>query len=105
MSDFVGESELKVWWDQIDALKTENEALRKQHSQMVWTPEKPTVPGWYWWKRICREKQIVRLILSPAGHPNIEVIGTDQYAPGYYDDGLWAGPIPPPARTETEREA
>ena len=51
----------------------------------VWTKERPTVPGWYWWKRKFHELSI------------------HQVSKGDYfiwvpknDPGEWAGPIQPP---------
>jgi hypothetical protein len=62
---------------------------------MTWTTEKPTVPGWYWWK----SKQYSPVIVEIY---RLEVRGESYLLIGVEDaEGLWAGPIPLPEEENT----
>ena len=68
---------------------------------MIWTKEKPTKPGWYWWRlhsgptaykgmrEIIRHGNLLQWRLSD---------GDLQAIPEC--DGFWSGPIPPPEPQE-----
>lgn len=76
--------------------------------QRVWTKEKPTVPGWYWWKDGVGEVSVLHLVHLPAdqqipdGSVNLwvdnvwedVVTGQMALAPDY---GEWQGPMEPQA--------
>ena len=51
--------------------------------QLAWTTEKPTKPGWYWWR-------------SKFLGPEVRWVSTvkEIYSPNY---GEWAGPLEVPA--------
>lgn len=61
--------------------------------ELTWSPEKPTVPGWYWWKGAVSGKVACLPVVEQDGlllaglhnFHNVEVMG-----------GEWAGPIPEP---------
>lgn len=59
---------------------------------MKWTSEKPSVPGWYWWR-----DNIVRVVYIGEYPPG------NLYIMGYHNlrvaKGEWAGPL-----TEPEEE-
>jgi hypothetical protein len=57
---------------------------------MTWTTEKPTVPGWYWYREIEGEPEILS-IYKDNGQLLISGIGLQEFP------GEWAGPLEPPA--------
>lgn len=63
---------------------------------MIWTTEKPTKPGWYWWRR---EKGFIPSFLHVTTD---HLKGTGFFIVGAYTvrfqniGGEWAGPIPEP---------
>jgi hypothetical protein len=63
---------------------------------MTWTTEKPTVPGWYWWRRPYgkREIQTIIRVKEYKFQPGIVFI----YSGRRIEDcrGEWAGPLEPP---------
>jgi hypothetical protein len=60
-------------------------------SELVWTTERPTVPGWYWG----RHAHILDLVMVWVGQ---DAIDSDLFKPGTE----WAGPIPEPRPTPAE---
>lgn len=54
-------------------------------SAMTWTTEKPTVPGWYWW----RNK--TRMDIFQVRQIDIDIWDDVPHAPAE-----WAGPLEPP---------
>jgi len=67
-----------------------------------WSKDRPTVQGWYWRRGkgdmygVGHITEIVRIVLSPAGFPNMEQMGSGQYSPRYHDEeNEWQGPITP----------
>jgi hypothetical protein len=58
---------------------------------MNWTTDKPTKPGWYWWRN-----------LKDGMQPSMTLVDKDKgglYAGGSYVSfigGEWAGPLEPP---------
>ena len=82
----------------IDRLIVLVRELEAERAGLAWTDAKPTVPGWYWWKRSpdCAAEVIevdigVRLFAAISG-------GCVPVADMF---GQFAGPIPPP--TEATR--
>lgn len=65
---------------------------------MQWTTEKPTEPGWYWWRLDERKSPIVFLRCGDNFHTVIDLYdGWDGTSP---DGGEWSGPIPEPEEPE-----
>jgi hypothetical protein len=60
---------------------------------MTWTSNKPTKPGWYWWRkgRLCGVRE-VKYWFTFNSH------GLYMTGRGYVQhlDGEWAGPLNPP---------
>jgi hypothetical protein len=64
--------------------------------RLKWTKDKPTQPGWYWW-RWSRDKgnaHITRLNEHWQAMENKHVPSNAYYL---FEEGEWAGPIEPPA--------
>lgn len=63
---------------------------------MVWTKEKPTVPGWYWLR-----KHGTGVVEIREGLCSVMVEG-DGYSGRIeeFHDFVWAGPIPEPEEPE-----
>ncbi|WP_413935987.1 hypothetical protein [Nitrospira sp. BLG_1] len=62
--------------------------------RLVWTRERPTVPGWYWYRDMTTVPRVVSLIQDGYG---LVVYGIEEYCNRLYEvRGEWAGPIPPP---------
>lgn len=66
---------------------------------MIWTTEKPTKPGWYWWR--CRGVQCVVEIGTPQHviqlSSGLSVWFTSGSVRKLQDvDGEWAGPLEEP---------
>jgi hypothetical protein len=62
---------------------------------MTWTHEKPTVPGWYWYKSaVWKTFSIETVFQSPNRSCYINSCG--HIVPVDDVDGEWAGPIPEP---------
>ena len=62
-------------------------------SHLVWTKDKPTAKGWYWWRGL--EEDTEPLILF------VDEVGYFQWTDGTSQEvgltkGEWAGPIEPP---------
>ena len=74
------------------------EAIRRVRGHVPsWTSEKPTVPGWYWWRRtIVRHRQstskvyILEFVDSHNGPYN------SCWGHASMLDGHWSGPLEPP---------
>jgi hypothetical protein len=65
-----------------------------------WTTEKPTVPGWYWWRANGKDDSIVRLIETQEGGLIVQFeTGHCAYVRNV-PDGEWAGPLTPPSDGE-----
>jgi hypothetical protein len=82
---------------------------RYQALRLTWTHEKPTVPGWYWWRGDVRDyawlvsvhprndsSEMCAFFIRVENfltcqHPHIEKAETIAGI-----DGEWAGPIPEP---------
>lgn len=63
---------------------------------MKWTTEKPTAPGWYWYRSIvCEVTRYTRVV---EVFPNGKVSDGSLFPMDHVDkfNGEWAGPIPEP---------
>jgi len=75
------------------------DALRAaKASGLTWTTEKPTQPGWYWWRKSRRhEIEIAKLWdvdnIYGQFHQDPHVFRVDEVG------GEWAGPLAPPEET------
>lgn len=58
-----------------------------------YTTEPPTVPGWYWFKVVNRDLEIIRII-DDDGYIRCEGYGETQ--PDEMGSGEWCGPLTPP---------
>jgi hypothetical protein len=68
---------------------------------MTWTTEKPSKPGWYWYRSPTDRVQIIELVewnnelravgVSPDMHLHLET-----HRMPHASDAEWAGPLPPP---------
>jgi len=65
---------------------------------MEWTNEKPTKPGWYWWRKDCGDgAEIVSVVnVGRTGCYFLKRVhvGLDMRMPT--DQGQWSGPLEPP---------
>ena len=58
---------------------------------MEWTAEKPTIPGWYWWR------------MSPHARESVIQITHMDMMYNYYPlcrEGEWAGPVSQPEEVD-----
>ena len=75
---------------------------------MTWTTDKPTVPGWYWWRRLNRPdwpvvaSKIVLVIDRDGGLYQLSV-GWHEIRDWYFECSEWAGPIPVQGGDEWKR--
>lgn len=58
-----------------------------------WTTEKPTKPGWYWWKDIDRRERVVEIIDRGEGWLDASAVGLLWSVKNLA--GEWQGPIVP----------
>jgi hypothetical protein len=65
---------------------------------MKWTPAKPTLPGWYWW----RTNTVITRRWVLQGIIHIDGDGYCRHEGEYVSklDGQWAGPIPSPEEAQ-----
>ena len=63
---------------------------------MTWTTEKPTVPGWYWW-RYEKGRKATMLNVSQSHIQQMDIF-TEGSLVMFLNEvpGHWAGPIPAP---------
>jgi hypothetical protein len=64
----------------------------RARGKLIWTREKPTVPGWYWWRRRVGHKAFVVYLEEHDG-------AMMEYSQGRYftlENGEWAGPLAEP---------
>jgi hypothetical protein len=61
---------------------------------MEWATEKPTKPGWYWWRAgsHVHNQECLYVVQMRIWHGNI----VEAYTMDAPDDGEYAGPIEPP---------
>jgi len=63
---------------------------------LIWTPDKPTKPGWYWFQMRAMRPHVVEVVREQDSH-RLAVALTGAYVddlePEYYQ---WAGPLEPP---------
>jgi len=64
---------------------------------MTWTTDKPTKPGWYWYRPASDQNIEVVEIARPHGDLHIYMLGHPDLCPPYEQvEGEWAGPLEPP---------
>ena len=72
-----------------------------------WTRTRPTVPGWYWWRRPNHQADLGR-VFGPSQGLLFELFH-DGDGPSAvsncWEDTEWAGPLLPPADGEWSSEA
>ena len=59
----------------------------------VWSKEKPTVPGWYWWDTFMWGFKVTKIVEVAKYEELIYVVG---FGPSLDLAGQWAGPIASP---------
>jgi hypothetical protein len=67
-------------------------------TELVWTKDKPTVPGWYWWRRN-GDAQILEVSVGGGRNDRCRLwVRRGDEAAIRVDDlnGDWAGPLDPP---------
>lgn len=76
--------------DDVDALLEERE--------LKWTHEKPTEPGWWWWRNVKAKHEDDReaIIYKVRDYAGKLAIGNCEIDGSSYVQGQWSGPIPPP---------
>lgn len=80
----------------IDRLINENSRLKHQKIG-TWSTEKPTRPGWYWWRQPYCQDVIVEITLGGAKNGKRLYVVTDGDTGELASfSGEWAGPIPEP---------
>jgi hypothetical protein len=65
---------------------------------MTWTTEKPSKPGWYWWRKVGHKPEMLRV---SGGYSNMIVsvmLSTRVMSRPIEndDEGEWAGPLEAP---------
>ena len=61
---------------------------------MIWTTEKPTKPGWYWWRGPMWGKEITRVLEVDSDDAGAFYVRREYYVNDL--TGHWAGPLEPP---------
>ncbi len=83
-------------------LRYESSAYRRgvedgrEAMRLRWTNEVPTVPGWYWWRRLLNHTPIV---LGITEFDSMQYSGLSGNYP-IYNFGEWAGPVLPPGNAQ-----
>src|ERR1700742_3207035 len=66
-------------------------------SVWIWSTEKPTVQGWYWYRKNEQEQSRIVNVYSSFGEPfTVTFTGNDRVFELASLSGQWAGPIPMP---------
>jgi len=70
------------------------------NSKYTWTNDKPTSPGWYWYRHP-RWEDLVPVVVDIVIIPQTRELtilwaATNQAVKDYLGSGQWAGPIEPP---------
>ena len=65
---------------------------------MKWTSEKPTKPGWYWWRNLHYSEENTQRIVELRIYDGEIAIGNSTLR-GFtrFETGQWAGPLVPPS--------
>jgi hypothetical protein len=67
-----------------------------------WTTTTPTAPGWYWFQTGDAGPAVVRVWRDPKDGTLYVASGNGKWPVAEWlsmaDDGMWAGPLVPPAR-------
>lgn len=71
--------------------------------KMTWTTEKPTTPGWYWYRNPFEKERVVRVYgdQTPTETRRVDMWvqlhdETDCNVDDMGENGEWAGPLDPP---------
>jgi hypothetical protein len=70
---------------------------------MTWTTERPTEPGWYWYKATKHLPAIIVYVYHSHNNPLpgngllVAYVGLDEHRNSAMISGEWAGPLEPPA--------
>ena len=75
------------------ALSVRRHVAAQGWTGMTWTTEKPTKPGWYWWRNNASEPRVVNIWQSRVHASILKASGLGEVL---YCDGEWAGPLEPP---------
>lgn len=71
---------------------------------MIWTRDKPNVPGWYWWRRLKGDRTVEhtsvievvnihgKLFMSDTGDASLSFYASEQFKNGIKKNE-WAGPL------------
>ncbi len=64
---------------------------------MKWSSNKPTKPGWYWWRAPGKNPRVLRVWAYEGSKPTCQDgFGGDEDFIENMVPGEWAGPIPEP---------
>ena len=64
---------------------------------MTWTTSKPTVPGWYWWRRHGKVRVVEIVEVGEEDEADLEVQGDAlAFSLKLLTHGDWAGPLEAP---------
>lgn len=82
-------------------------AIQQARAPLRWTKDKPTVPGWYWWRRPGHNPALAQVFGPNTGLvfwlPDKDDERSDSIGvSAAYADTEWAGPIEPPAARQGE---
>ena len=69
------------------------EPLKASDELLTWTKDKPTKPGWYWYRGLYQVQSSIIYIA-----PNIDIVNSLKGS-----KGEWAGPIPEPVEVDDIR--
>lgn len=81
----------------VSSLLDAYDALRAK-AQPVWTMNKPTVAGWYWWRYNKHYNPDLAYMRQDPGDGTWSAVKSCcvSFNAYYLDDGEWAGPLPMP---------
>lgn len=93
LRDGVGASTQVYQWT-YDIIKDALLAVEQAHKR-IWTSEKPTKPGWYWWRLHSKKSPLVVNVYTLS---NVWCCSfpDDEPCPLTAAKSEWAGPIPEP---------
>ena len=66
-----------------------------ENNPMTWTRDRPTQPGWYWWRGITMPMCVVRIV-DWRGDGELYVRDGENLTALNECYGNWSGPIPQP---------
>lgn len=62
-------------------------------ARLQWSPERPTKPGWYWYRGPGEGGDLLIVLVDEAGYFQWPDGG---FSEAEHTDGDWAGPLDPP---------